>query len=121
MMDRREPRARWCQRCGAPRNLGRRDCPGCRLLADGRRRLTGYIARHGVPEGGPVELARRADVPLRVVGELIAEGARSGGARAPAGAAAREGRSGDLADLQVAGGARTGPRGAVGQHHHLAG
>ena len=77
IMDRREPRARWCPRCGAPRNLGRRDCPGCRLLADGRRRLTGYIARHGVPEGGPVELARRADVPLRVVGELIAEGARS--------------------------------------------
>lgn len=64
--------ARWCDRCGTPRNLGRRDCPGCRLLDAARERLHGHIARHGVPAGGAIELARAADVPLRVVGELMA-------------------------------------------------
>lgn len=64
--------ARWCDRCGAPRNLGRHDCPGCRLLDAARERLRGHLARHGVPPGGALELARAADVPLRVVGELMA-------------------------------------------------
>ena len=32
-----------------------------------------YLARHGMPAGGPVELARLADVPLRAVGEMMAE------------------------------------------------
>lgn len=68
--------ARWCERCGAPRNLGRRDCPGCRLLDDSRARLATYLARNGMPSGGPVELARRAEVPLRAVGELMAPPAR---------------------------------------------
>lgn len=62
----------WCERCGAPRNLGRRDCPGCRLLESARERVRGHLARHGMPAGGPIELARAADVPLRVVGELMA-------------------------------------------------
>jgi hypothetical protein len=66
--------ARWCDRCGAPRNLGTRECPGCRLIGSARERLAAHIARHGVPAGGPLELARLADVPLRVVGELMAEG-----------------------------------------------
>lgn len=73
------PVARWCERCGAPRNLGRSDCPGCRLLERARERLRAHLARHGVPPGGPMELARLADVPLRVVGELMA---RPGGAPA---------------------------------------
>lgn len=63
--------AQWCDRCGAPRNLGRRDCPGCRLLDAARERLSAHLARHGVPPGGVIELARAADVPLRVVGELM--------------------------------------------------
>lgn len=63
--------ARWCERCGAPRNLGRRDCPGCRLLEAARERLRAYLARHGMPPGGATGLAREADVPLRVVGELM--------------------------------------------------
>jgi hypothetical protein len=66
--------AQWCDRCGAPRNLGRRDCPGCALLDRARERLSSHIARHGVPAGGALELTRAADVPLRVVGELIAPG-----------------------------------------------
>lgn len=70
--------ARWCEECGAPRNLGRSDCPGCRLLAEARERLVGYLARHGMPEGGPVELARRAEVPLRAVGRLMAQGRDQG-------------------------------------------
>jgi len=68
--------ARWCGRCGAPRDLGRRDCPGRALLADARARLAADLARHGVPAGGPLELARRAGVPLRVVGERMATAAR---------------------------------------------
>ena len=63
--------AHWCDRCGAPRNLGRRDCPGCRLLEAARERVRGHLARHGMPSGGAIELARAADVPLRVVGELM--------------------------------------------------
>ena len=63
--------AHWCPRCGAPRNLGQRDCPGCRLLEEARERIAGYLARHGMPVGGAVELARLADVPLRAVGELM--------------------------------------------------
>ena len=63
--------AHWCERCGAPRNLGRRDCPGCRLLAESRERIVTYLARHGMPEGGAIELARRADVPLRAVGDMM--------------------------------------------------
>jgi hypothetical protein len=66
--------ATWCERCGAPRNLGRRDCPGCALLADSRERIVTYLARHGMPPGGPVELARLADVPLRAVGQMMVEG-----------------------------------------------
>ena len=72
--------ATWCERCGAPRNLGRRDCPGCALLADSRERIVTYLARHGMPPGGPVELARLADVPLRAVGAMMAEGRDSIGA-----------------------------------------
>lgn len=64
-------RAHWCDRCGAPRNLGRRDCPGCRLLDGARERVRAHLARHGMPDGGALELARLADVPLRVVGELM--------------------------------------------------
>jgi hypothetical protein len=64
--------ANWCERCGAPRNLGRRDCPGCALLADSRERIVTYLARHGMPPGGAVELARLADVPLRAVGAMMA-------------------------------------------------
>ena len=71
IIPRRHPIARWCGRCGAPRNLGRRDCPGCRLLDESRERIASYLARHGMPEGGAVELARNADVPLRAVGELM--------------------------------------------------
>lgn len=63
--------ARWCERCGAPRNLGRSDCPGCRLLAESRERIVTYLARHGMPAGGALELARRADVSLRAVGEMM--------------------------------------------------
>ncbi len=70
--------AHWCDRCGAPRNLGRRDCPGCRLLDAARERLSAHLARHGMPAGGPIELARAADVPLRVVGELMAAPSRRG-------------------------------------------
>lgn len=66
---------RWCARCGAPRNLGRRDCPGCALLEGSRERIATYLARHGMPAGGAVELARRADVPLRAVGDLMAAAA----------------------------------------------
>ncbi len=72
----RRSAARWCEECGTPRNLGRADCPGCTLLADSRERLVGYLARHGMPEGGPVELARRAEVPLAAVGRLMATGPR---------------------------------------------
>ncbi len=68
--------AQWCDRCGTPRNLGRRDCPGCRLLDAARERLRAHLARHGVPDGGAVALARAADVPLRVVGELMATSRR---------------------------------------------
>ena len=64
-------RAQWCDRCGTPRNLGRRECPGCRLLTAARGRLRAHLARHGMPAGGAVELARLADVPLRVVGEFM--------------------------------------------------
>jgi len=71
--------ALWCERCGAPRNLGRRDCPGCKLLAESRERIAAYISRHGMPAGGPVELARRADVPLRAVGQMMAEAHRDQG------------------------------------------
>ncbi len=39
-----------------------------------------YLARHGMPPGGPVELARLADVPLRAVGAMMAEGRDSIGA-----------------------------------------
>lgn len=63
--------ARWCPRCGAPRNLGRGDCPGCALLARARERVAAHLARHGMPPGGPLELARLADVPLRAVGEMM--------------------------------------------------
>jgi hypothetical protein len=66
--------AAWCERCGAPRNLGRRDCPGCALLDESRARIVTHLARHGMPAGGPVELARLADVPLRAVGAMMAEG-----------------------------------------------
>lgn len=66
---------RWCPRCGAPRNLGRRDCPGCLLLEGSRERIVTYLARHGMPDGGAMELARRADVPLRAVGDMMAAGA----------------------------------------------
>jgi hypothetical protein len=62
---------RWCADCGAPLNLGCRDCPGCRLLDEQRTRLATYLARHGMPEGGPIALARLAEVPLRAVGELM--------------------------------------------------
>ncbi len=72
----RRAAVRWCDRCGAPRNLGRRDCPGCRLLDESRERIANYLARHGMPEGGAVELARRADVPLRAVGELMTRRSR---------------------------------------------
>lgn len=65
--------ANWCERCGAPRNLGRRDCPGCALLADSRERIVTYLARHGMPPGGAVELARLAEVSLRAVGAMMAE------------------------------------------------
>lgn len=68
----RRPVAHWCERCGAPRNLGRRDCPGCRLLEESRERIVTYLARHGMPEGGAIELARRAEVPLRAVGDMMA-------------------------------------------------
>ncbi len=71
--------ARWCERCGAPRTLGRRDCPGCALLADSRERIGTYLARHGMPPGGPVALARLADVPLRAVGAMMAAGRPAGG------------------------------------------
>jgi hypothetical protein len=64
--------ARWCHNCGAPRNLGRRDCPGCRLLAEHRERIVTHLARHGMPAGGAVELALLADVPLRAVGRMMA-------------------------------------------------
>lgn len=74
----RHSAARWCDACGAPRNLGRSDCPGCRLLEESRERLVGYLARHGMPAGGPVELARRAEVPLRAVGRLMADGRDQG-------------------------------------------
>ena len=67
----RRPAVRWCGRCGAPRNLGRHDCPGCRLLDESRERIANYLARHGMPDGGALELAERADVPLRAVGELM--------------------------------------------------
>lgn len=73
--------AHWCDRCGAPRNLGRRDCPGCRLLDQARERLSAHLARYGVPSGGAIELARAADVPLRVVGELMTAGTGAGGPR----------------------------------------
>jgi hypothetical protein len=63
--------ARWCPRCGAPRNLGRSDCPGCVLLARARERVAAHLARHGMPPGGAVELARLADVPLRAVGAMM--------------------------------------------------
>ncbi|WP_217923368.1 hypothetical protein [Miltoncostaea oceani] len=81
-------RAQWCDRCGTPRNLGSRECPGCRLLAAARGRLRAHLARHGMPAGGAVELARLADVPLRVVGEFMSAPAptgarRPGGRRAP--------------------------------------
>ncbi len=69
---RRISAARWCDRCGAPRNLGRPDCPGCRLLAEHRERIVTHLARHGMPSGGAVELARLADVPLRAVGQMMA-------------------------------------------------
>jgi len=69
--------ATWCEACGAPRNLGRRDCPGCALLAESRERIVTYLARHGMPPGGPVELARLADVPLRAVGAMMVEGRAS--------------------------------------------
>ena len=32
-----------------------------------------HLARHGMPAGGPVELARLAEVPLRAVGAMMAE------------------------------------------------
>jgi hypothetical protein len=73
----RRPAVRWCGRCGAPRNLGRHECPGCRLLDESRERIANYLARHGMPEGGAVELARVADVPLRAVGELMTRRSRS--------------------------------------------
>lgn len=50
---------RWCARCGAPRNLGRRDCPGCRLLDESRERIANYLARHGMPEGGALDWPAR--------------------------------------------------------------
>ena len=62
----------WCERCGAPRNLGTEDCPGCRLLAESRERIVTYLARYGMPAGGAVELARLAEVPLRAVGQMMA-------------------------------------------------
>lgn len=65
--------ANWCERCGAPRNLGRRDCPGCALLADSREPIVTYLVRHGMPPGGAVELARLAEVPLRAVGAMMTE------------------------------------------------
>lgn len=68
----RRTAARWCDRCGAPRNLGRRECPGCRLLAESRERIVTHLARHGMPSGGAVELARLAQVPLSAVGQLMA-------------------------------------------------
>jgi hypothetical protein len=73
--------ATWCERCGAPRNLGRRDCPGCALLADSRERIVTYLARHGMPPGGPVELARLAQVPLVAVGAMMAEASGRAGRR----------------------------------------
>jgi hypothetical protein len=77
----RRTAARWCDHCGAPRNLGRRDCPGCRLLAESRERIMTYLARHGMPAGGAVELARRAEVPLRAVGRMMAPPRRQGTSR----------------------------------------
>jgi hypothetical protein len=71
-------RAQWCDRCGTPRNLGSRECPGCRLLVAARDRLRAHLARHGMPAGGAIELARLADVPLRVVGELMASSGPAG-------------------------------------------
>lgn len=68
----RHEAARWCERCGAPRNLGSRDCHGCRLLAEARERIVTYLARYGMPAGGAVELARLSRAPLRSVGELMA-------------------------------------------------
>lgn len=79
--------ARWCDRCGTPRDLGRRDCPGCRLLESARERLRAHLARHGVSPGGPVALARAADVPLRVVGELMATSGPGRSGRRPSGSA----------------------------------
>ena len=76
MMAPRRSAVRWCERCGAPRNLGRHDCPGCRLLDESRDRLVSYLARHGMPTGGPVELAKVAEVPLRAVGELMVRRSR---------------------------------------------
>lgn len=40
-----------------------------------------YLARHGMPAGGPAELARAADVPLSAIGVMMAEGARARRAR----------------------------------------
>lgn len=73
--------AQWCDRCGTPRNLGRGDCPGCRLLRSAHERLRAHIARHGMPPGGAIELARDADVPLRVVGELMVSSRRDAAER----------------------------------------
>ncbi len=70
--------ALWCDRCGAPRNLGTAACPGCRLLAESRERIVTYLARHGMPSGGALELARLAEVPLRAVGDLMAAGRAQG-------------------------------------------
>lgn len=32
-----------------------------------------HLARHGMPAGGAVELARLAEVPLRAVGRMMAD------------------------------------------------
>ena len=37
-----------------------------------------YLARHGMPPGGAMELARLAEVPLRAVGDLMAAGRAQG-------------------------------------------
>lgn len=37
-----------------------------------------HLARHGMPAGGAVELARLADVPLRAVGQMMASRRRQG-------------------------------------------